>query len=182
MAQLICNVKTSFISSKEVYLVEFLKELHNFDNKFVIHNSVISLKSSISSSSLLRLRVNSNKNNLKTYFEQIQFEISDSSYKKVIQMEFELFKRIVEKYPQISQILFNQPLIETKDLELFKIEIINPCLKLEGSTIILLDFENKMYSKIWNSIDNKFKNPSTNLVQTDFYEEWKHSQGRRFAF
>lgn len=182
MSQVICNIRTGLISSSEVYLIESFKKLSELKKGFAIFDSSLVLRCSIDSTTLLGLKINKERN-IKPYFEKMRFEIVVESSVKEVLIDFELFEKIVEKYPSIEKILFSESLLEKESsIELFENSIINPCFRIEGSRITLLDFDDKIYLKIWNLIDMRFKTQPNGLKQATFYEEWEHSRGRRFAF
>ena len=182
MSQIICNIKTGLISSSKVYLIESFEKLSILRRGFAIFDSSLVLRCSIDSSDLLRLRINKGRD-IKPYFEKIRFEIIVRSSIREVLIEFGLFEKIVEKYPSIVELLFSESLVEKESsIKLFENSIINPCFRIEDSKITLLDFDDKVYLRIWDSIDNRYKTQPHGLKLAAFYEEWEHSLGNRVGF
>lgn len=179
-----------------VYTTDSIKNLINNEEKYIIFPHVLYLNCIIKQELLLKVRTTNNfssdkeqrMNNYKALFNYLIFEGKIGNFTSILNIEIELFEKIIEKFllenDNLYSKLFIEPITQSDSILIFKdVRIYYPFLYIKDGKVILLDFNNNIYTEVWDSIDPELKkHPKTGLKKSDFYDDWLHSDGRRPGF
>lgn len=187
MLELVGEIRDKIFFTRKIYMTNDLNHLSVPLQSYVIFNSVISISCYIDSPTLLNLRKmikHDNLNTFKTIFPGLVFQMNCNNSLQYINLDFELFYRIVQKnYYEIKNKLLIDSISETNGITIFgDIRIINPSFRVDENYLHLLDFDNKKNIRFWDIMPERLKNPYDGIVRSTFYDSMQHGPRTRFGF